>query len=108
MAKLISLRDANQKFAKLVREVESGQAYLVTRRGKPVAQLGPVPGKARQLTPQQEAALEEMFDKRRMGLSSKGWRFNRDELYDEVTGVPSGQAKPINKKRASSKRARRG
>ena len=33
MATKISLRDANQRFAKLVREVESGREFVVTRRG---------------------------------------------------------------------------
>ena len=37
MATKISLRDANQRFAKLVREVESGREFVVTRRGAAVA-----------------------------------------------------------------------
>ena len=31
----ISLMTANQEFSKLIREVERGQDYLITRRGLP-------------------------------------------------------------------------
>ena len=32
---------ANQEFSKLVREVERGEGFLITRRGRPVAKLVP-------------------------------------------------------------------
>ena len=39
MAKTISLRDANQSFARCIREVEAGAEYIITRNGHPVARL---------------------------------------------------------------------
>lgn len=37
----ISIRDANQSFSRLIREVEAGETVVITRQGKPVAQLRP-------------------------------------------------------------------
>ncbi|MBM3511721.1 MAG: type II toxin-antitoxin system prevent-host-death family antitoxin [Alphaproteobacteria bacterium] len=84
MAKTISLRDANQRFAAIVREVEGGAEYLVTRRGAPAVRIVPArPGK-RVLTPEQEAALARTLDriKKSRYRSPKGWRFNRDEAHE--------------------------
>ena len=33
--------EANQQFSRLIREVESGQGFLITRRGRPVARILP-------------------------------------------------------------------
>jgi prevent-host-death family protein len=52
----ISLREANQRFARCIREVEAGAEYVITRNGRPVARLVPVGGR-RNLTAAQEAAL---------------------------------------------------
>lgn len=40
---LISLRDANQNFSRLVAAVERGEAFCITRRGAEVARLTPSP-----------------------------------------------------------------
>jgi prevent-host-death family protein len=40
---LISLRDANQNFSRLIAAVERGEAFCITRRGQEVARLTPVP-----------------------------------------------------------------
>lgn len=40
---LISLRDANQNFSKLIAAVERGEAFCITRRGQEVARLTPSP-----------------------------------------------------------------
>ncbi len=81
MSKTVTLRDANQNFAKYVREVQAGEEIIITRRGEPVAKLSPVSGK-RVLTPEQEAALERT--RKRL---EKGWplgigKIDRDSLYD--------------------------
>ena len=82
MAKEIALRDANQQFAKYVRAVEGGESFVITRRGKPVAQLVPIePGK-RVLTPEQQAARTRALERMRRGIDMGGARFNRDELYE--------------------------
>jgi len=81
MSKTVTLRDANQNFARYVREVQAGEEIVITRRGQPVAKLSPVSGK-RVLTPVQEAALERT--RKRL---EKGWplgigKVDRDSLYD--------------------------
>ncbi|MCB1887601.1 MAG: type II toxin-antitoxin system prevent-host-death family antitoxin [Rhodocyclaceae bacterium] len=35
----VSIRDANQSFSRLIREVEAGETVVITRQGKPVAKL---------------------------------------------------------------------
>ena len=37
----VFLTTANHEFSKLVREVERGEGFLITRRGRPVAKLEP-------------------------------------------------------------------
>jgi prevent-host-death family protein len=56
MEKQVALRDANQHFAHYVRAVERGEAFVITRRGRPVARLVPVEVGQRVLTPEQQAA----------------------------------------------------
>lgn len=82
MTKMISLRDANQSFAKCVREAEGGEEFIITRNGKPVARLVGAGGK-RVLTPEQQAAWERM-----KARAEKGWDLditypiNKDELHE--------------------------
>jgi prevent-host-death family protein len=83
MSKTITLRDANQRFSRCVREVEAGEEFVITRNGQPVARLIPAGGK-RVLTPEQEAARA-----RALAIMKEGWPINagplnRDELYDDV------------------------
>jgi prevent-host-death family protein len=54
-SKTLTLRDANQSFARCIREVEAGEDFVITRNGTPVARLSPV-NKRRVLTPEQQAA----------------------------------------------------
>jgi len=81
MAKTVTLRDANQNFAKYVRDAEAGEEIVVTRRGEPVAKIVPMPRKRRRLTARQQAALDRLFE-----LASKGYRsagpWTRDELHE--------------------------
>jgi prevent-host-death family protein len=81
MSKTVTLRDANQNFAKYVRQVEGGEEIVITRRGTPVAKLSPMSGK-RVLTPDQQAAR-----RRALARMKKGWplgigKLDRDSLYD--------------------------
>jgi len=86
MSKTITLREANQAFARCIREVEAGEEITITRRGQPVARLVPVGGK-RVLTPEQEAALDRTRARMEKGWPLNAGRFNRDELYDEILGI---------------------
>ena len=82
MDKEVTLREANQQFAKYVRAVETGESFVITRRGKAVARLVPVePGK-RILTPEQQAARQRALERMRRGIDMGGAGFNRDELYE--------------------------
>ncbi len=81
MGRVISLREANQGFARCVREVEAGDEYVITRNGAPVARLVPVVGR-RVLSPAQQAALA-----RTHARMEKGWPFGagaleRDALHE--------------------------
>lgn len=38
-----SVREANQNFSRLVAEVEGGETVLITKNGRPVAEVRPVP-----------------------------------------------------------------
>ena len=79
MKQQISLRQANQNFSRCVEAVERGAEFVVTRRGKPVAIIGPVASAAaRALTPDQKAALRRLFAGARP-LGIRTWR--REELY---------------------------
>ena len=77
----INLRDANQQFSELIRQIEAtGRGYVVLKHGRPVARLLPVEDLPRRLTPEQKAALERLL--------SISWplgvdRFDRDEAYAE-------------------------
>lgn len=41
--RMVSIREANQNFSRLVKEVEAGETVVITRQGKPVAELKPRP-----------------------------------------------------------------
>ena len=79
MTKTVTLRDANQNFAKYIREVEAGEEFVVTRRGEMVAKIVPVSGKRRVLTPEQQQALKELLE-----FAKKGYRSDRPWTRDEL------------------------
>ncbi len=39
----VSIREANQSFSRLLKDVEAGETVVITRQGKPVAELKPRP-----------------------------------------------------------------
>jgi len=84
--KTVNLRDANQQFSKLVRQVqESGETFVVVRNGEPAAQLGPVQEKSgkRALTAAQQKALKALLHAARTSAGrSDGARWTREELYE--------------------------
>lgn len=77
----ISVRDANQRFSELVRQVEAtGQGFVVLRHGKPVARLLPAEDRPARLTPEQRAALARLLSvSSPVGIG----RFDREEAYAE-------------------------
>ena len=81
MAKTVSLRDANQQFARCIREVEAGEEFVITRNGTPVARLIPIAG-WRVLTKKQLAALELLREAMREGLPIGASKLDRDALHE--------------------------
>jgi prevent-host-death family protein len=81
MAKTISLREANQGFARCIREVEAGAEFIITRNGQPVARLTPIGGR-RVLAPQQEAALARTCARMERGWPIGAGPLDRDALHE--------------------------
>ncbi len=75
----ISLREANQNFAKYVAAAEASERIVLTRRGKAVAQLVPAADAAAQA--RKRAAYKRFLDRLDRGLNLRGVTFARDELY---------------------------
>ena len=85
--KQITLREANQGFSRLVREVEeSGEGVLVLRNGKPAVEIMPSreTRPARKLSPEQERAIAQFLKAARTkpGRSAGEKRWTRDELHE--------------------------
>ena len=84
MQKTVTSREANQQFARLLREVEAGAEIVVTRRGVPVARIAAVrEDGVRRLTPEQEAAHARSMARLRKGWDLGGEKFDRASLYDD-------------------------
>jgi len=77
----ISLREANQRFARCIREVEAGAEYVITRNGRPVARLVPVGGR-RNSTAAQEAALARTRSRMAKGWPIGAGPLDREELHE--------------------------
>ena len=76
MEKAISAAEANRKFSELLRGVRSGQSYVVTSHGRPVARIAPV--EAHGNSRAKDALLARV---ERQPVQNVG-RWKRDELYD--------------------------
>jgi prevent-host-death family protein len=79
--KTLTLRDANQTFARCIRDVEAGEEIVITRNGTPVARLSPI-NKRRVLTAEQQAALERTLKRMEQGWDLGFSRFDRDALHE--------------------------
>ena len=80
MTKRVTLRDANQNFAKYVRAAQGGEEFVITRRGEPVAKLIPA-ATARELTTSQEAALARTLRRLKRGWPIGAGKLDRDALH---------------------------
>lgn len=77
----VSLMTANQDFSRLIKEVEQGEGFLITRRGRPIAKLVPHTTD-RTADPEWAAAYRRMMARLDEGASLGGLRVRREELYD--------------------------
>jgi prevent-host-death family protein len=86
MLDTITARDANHRFSKLLKEVEGGKAYVVTRNGVPVAQIVPIQpvDGSRRLNGEQEMALAESLARLKKGWPLGIGRLDREELYGDA------------------------
>ena len=85
MPDTITAREANHQFARLLREVETGKEFVVTRKGVPIARISPerAADGARRLAPAQERALAESLAWLRRGWPLGIERLERADLYDD-------------------------
>ena len=75
----VTAREANQGFSQILKEAEGGEAVLITRRGRPVAVLGPY----RVATaPDRDRAIDRAVALMHEGLSLDGRRFTRQEMHE--------------------------
>jgi prevent-host-death family protein len=81
MTKTVTLREANQSFARCIREVEAGEELVITRNGTPVARLSPV-NKRRVLSPEQHAAWERTRQRMEEGWDIGAGPLDRDALHE--------------------------
>ncbi len=91
MIETITARDANHHFSRLLRDVEGGKEFVVTRNGVAVARIVPEmrPDGRRKLTPEQQAALATMHDLLKDADFGPIEHIGREQLYDEVIGIPT-------------------
>lgn len=79
--RIVSLMKANQEFSKLVKEVERGEGFLITRRGRPIAKL--VPHTEDKTTDSRwTAAYRRMMERLNEGASLGGLKVDREDIYD--------------------------
>jgi prevent-host-death family protein len=57
----VGRREVKQHLTRYVKAAKAGERIVITRRGKPVALLSPLPQQKRSLTPEQQAALERLL-----------------------------------------------
>lgn len=81
----VTLRDANQQFSKLVREIEeTGESVAVLRNGKPAVIMSAVQSAAQGLTREQQLAKARLMDPAKDFSLPGGWKFNREEIYEDA------------------------
>ncbi len=79
MEQRVSLREVNQRLTRYVKAAEAGERIVITRRGKPVALLSPLPRQEKSLDPSQMEALERLLSQsHHLG----GQAASRDELHE--------------------------
>ena len=67
----VTLTTANQEFSKVIKEVERGEGFLITRRGRPIAKLVPHAGE-KMADPVWASAYRQMLARLEDGGSA--WR----------------------------------
>lgn len=76
----VSAREANHHFSTLLGRAAGGEEIVITRRGRPVAVLGPWRPPA--VTPERQAAIEEICRLMEEGVPLGAGRTTRDEMHE--------------------------
>lgn len=80
--KTISAREANHTFSRLLSEVEAGEVFVITKRGKVVARILPADDSEGALTDAQRRAAERLLEVMDRGYCFGGGRFGRAEMHE--------------------------
>jgi len=79
--RMVGAREANQQFARLLREAEEGNEIIITRNNQPVARLAPYTTEGDEK--RRLAAWRRMKKLMEKGLDLGGRRWTRDEMHDD-------------------------
>lgn len=83
--KTMTLRDANQQFSKLAKQVEeTGEPVVVLRNGKPAIKISAIDAHPKALTREQQLAKERLMDPARDFTLPDRWKFDREEIHEEA------------------------
>ncbi len=77
----VGAREANQQFARLLREAEGGEEIIITRNSLPVARLSPIDSKRDEK--RRDAAWRRLEKLMEQGLDLGGRRWTREEMHDD-------------------------
>lgn len=77
----ISLTIASREFSDLVKKVEEGESFVITRRGRPIAKLIPH-GADKIADPEWASAYRRMMALLDESVGLGGLRVNPEEIYD--------------------------
>ena len=75
----ITVRDANQGFSRLIARVERGVRFIVTKKGKPVARIGPADAQDGAREQRRRAAMQRLRALMQSNVkSNEGWTYAGD------------------------------
>lgn len=77
--KTVSAAEANRSFSKILGEVQKGETFRITSRGRPVATIAPAEDKT---ADRRKALLELIEHWKKQPLQDLG-KFQRDWAYDD-------------------------
>lgn len=83
--RLASITEAKQNVSRLIKEVEAGETVVITRRGKPVAEIGSC--RASKLDDLERRAAFERWSKHLRGRKDDGYRVGKiteEDKYGDI------------------------
>lgn len=78
---IVGIREMRQNLSRYTRRAKSGESFVITDRGAPVAQLTPVPGRA--------SAIDRLVAERGARRGQGGLLDVLEELPEPIPGQPS-------------------